>query len=402
MKAVFIHDTFYSRHPESGPGTEKVFSFGAFPYELWAERFLPRFESVTVIGREKPFEPQDARTAVRSSGPGVRHVLLANINTPARRIFGSGEAKAKIREEVEEADAIIVRGPSEFGMIAAQIVKLTMVNKTVAVEMSGCAFDHTWHHGSLTGKFYAPVKYLRARHMINNADAVIYVTEKFLQHRYPARGTVANASNVEIDTPSSYILEKRLQRIDGSTPLTFGLIGNFGNKLKGLDIALAALTRSMDHLPPFQFRVLGHGPRDNETLARYDAPLTDKNDVLNWLDNIDVYLQPSRHEGLPRALIEAMSRACPALGSTAGGIPELLAEENLHRVGDIATLRDHIIRSADKNWRKEQAWRNFQTAQKYTRENLLPIRNKFWDDFADLTRSKLAREPQHENVAVKI
>ena len=294
MKAVFIHDTFYSRHPESG----EVFGFGTFPYELWAERFLPRFQSITVIGREKPFEPQDARTAMRSSGPGVRHVLLANINTPARRIFGSGEATEKIREEVEEADAVIVRGPSELGMIAAQIVKLTMINKTVAIEMSGCAFDHTWHHGSITGKFYAPVKYLRARRMVNNADAVIYVTEKFLQHRYPARGTVANASNVEIEAPSSHILEKRLQRIDETAPLTFGLIGNFGNKLKGLDIALAALTRSMEHLPPFQFRVLGHGPRENESLARLDTPLTDKNDVLNWLDNIDVYLQPSRHEGL--------------------------------------------------------------------------------------------------------
>jgi hypothetical protein len=188
----------------------------------------------------------------RSDGPGVRHVLLPNINTPAKRIFSSGEATAKIREEVEEADAVIVRGPSEFGMIAAQIVKLTMVNKTatktLAVEMSGCAFDHTWHRGSLTGKLYAPVKYLRARRMVNSADAVIYVTEKFLQARYPTRGTIANASNVEIESPSSHVLEKRLQRIDGTTPLTFGLIGNYGHALKGLDVALAALNPF--HRPP--------------------------------------------------------------------------------------------------------------------------------------------------------
>ncbi|MCE7886076.1 MAG: glycosyltransferase [Alphaproteobacteria bacterium PRO2] len=398
MKAVFVHDTYYSRDPESG----EVFAFGAFPYELWAERFLPRFSQLTVLGRERPWKPSHASEAVRSDGLGVRHVLLPNINTPMKRIFGAGEARAKIVEEVGQADAVIVRGPSEFGMIAAQIVKLTMVNKTVAIEMSGCAFDHTWHHGSLTGKLYAPVKYLRARRMVNNADAVIYVTEKFLQRRYPARGTVANASNVEIESPSSHILEKRLQRIDGATPLTYGLIGNYGHALKGLDIALAALTRSIDHLPPFQFRVLGHGPAQNESLARFNAPLTDKNAVLEWLDNIDIYLQPSRHEGLPRALIEAMSRACPALGSTAGGIPELLSQDCLHRVGDSAALRDHIIRSADKNWQKQQAWRNFEAAKKYTRENLVPVRNKFWDDFVDLTRSKLAREPNHENIALKI
>lgn len=402
MKAVFVHDTFYSRHPESG----EVFAFGAFPYELWAERFLPRFSGLIVIGRERPWEPSHSREAVRSDGPGVRHILLPNINTPVKRIFGAGEAKAKIREEVGQADAVIVRGPSEFGIIAAQIVKLTMVNKiatkTLAVEMSGCAFDHTWHHGSLTGKLYAPVKFLRARRMVNNADAVIYVTEKFLQARYPTRGTIANASNVEIESPSSHVLEKRLQRIDGTTPLIFGLIGNYGHALKGLDIALAALTHSINHLPPFQFRVLGHGPAQNESLARFNAPLNDKNAVLEWLDSIDVYLQPSRHEGLPRALIEAMSRACPALGSTAGGIPELLSTDCLHRVSDSATLRDQIIRSADKNWQKQQAWRNFEAAKKYTRENLLPVRNKFWDDFANLTHSKLAREPEHENIALKI
>src|SRR5699024_12266879 len=35
-------------------------------------------------------------------------------------------------------------------------------------------------------------------------------------------------------------------------------------------------------------------------------------EVFNWLETIDIYTQPSRQEGLPRALIEAMSRGLPA------------------------------------------------------------------------------------------
>ncbi|MGB4106715.1 MAG: hypothetical protein WBK55_02835 [Alphaproteobacteria bacterium] len=219
MKAAFVHDTFYSQTPDG-----EVYVFGAFPSSLWQERFLPHFTSLTIIGRERPFEASHASRAIRSDTPGVGFMLLPNISSIAGLAM-RGEVASQIRKTVGQADAVIVRGPSEFGMIAvneanraARIVKLTSVNKPVAIEMSGCAFDHTWHYGSLAGKLYAPVKYLRARKMVNSADAVIYVTEKFLQRRYPARGTVANASNVEIETPSSDVLENRLKRIDGNTP----------------------------------------------------------------------------------------------------------------------------------------------------------------------------------------
>src|SRR5688572_3119638 len=176
MHAVFAHDTYYSRAPDGA-----VYSFGAFPSTLWAERFLPHFESITVIGRIKDFEPSHAQTAIRSDHPQVRFLLLANISTPIDRIFRSHAAVTMINAEVGGSDAVIVRGPTEFGMIAMRAArnrKVTLVNKPVAIEMSGCAFDHTWHHKSLTAKLYAPVKYLRARGMVKNADCVIYVTEK--------------------------------------------------------------------------------------------------------------------------------------------------------------------------------------------------------------------------------
>ncbi len=376
MHAVFATDTYFSRTSDGA-----TYSFGAFPSSLWAERFLPHFESLTVIGRYKIFEPIHAQTAIRSDHPQVGFLLLPNINKPLNRLFGSSEAVTKINNEVGGSDAVILRGPTEFGMIAARAARL--INKPVGIEMSGCAFDHTWNHKSLTGKLYAPVKYLRARHMVKNADCVIYVTEKFLQSRYPTKGTSANASNVEIDTPSSVILQSRLDKIKQAAPLTFGLIGNHGNKLKGLDVACAALARIKNQLPPFEFRVLGHGPPSSSySFVRFDQPLNNKNDVLAWLDDIDLYLQPSRHEGLPRALIEAMSRACPALASDAGGIPELIAPECIHKRGNIKQLSIQILQGLNPEWRKRQAIRNFSTAKNYTRAVLLPRREKLWRDFS--------------------
>jgi glycosyltransferase involved in cell wall biosynthesis len=149
-----------------------------------------------------------------------------------------------------------------------------------------------------------------------------------------------------------------------------------------------------DQLPPFEFRVLGPGAarpwqreaarRGLDDRVRFCGILPSGPPVLAWLDEIDLYLQPSFQEGLPRALIEAMSRGCPALGSTAGGIPELLQASCLHHPGTAAELGRLILRAASApDWQAVQAERNFTVAKRYTSDTLGPRRLAFWRGFAD-------------------
>ena len=49
--------------------------------------------------------------------------------------------------------------------------------------------------------------------------------------------------------------------------------------------------------------------------------------MFELLDECDIYLQPSLQEGLPRSVIEAMSRGCACIGAATAGIPELLESE---------------------------------------------------------------------------
>jgi glycosyltransferase involved in cell wall biosynthesis len=60
------------------------------------------------------------------------------------------------------------------------------------------------------------------------------------------------------------------------------------------------------------------------------------------LDRADVYCMPSRTEGMPRAMVEAMARALPCIGSTMGGIPELLPPEDMVPPGDVDALAAKI------------------------------------------------------------
>ena len=65
--------------------------------------------------------------------------------------------------------------------------------------------------------------------------------------------------------------------------------------------------------------------------------------VLRLLDDGDIFALPSLTEGLPRALLEAMSRALPCVGSDVGGIPELLPPDCLAPARDSLALAERLV-----------------------------------------------------------
>src|SRR5690606_22902968 len=60
--------------------------------------------------------------------------------------------------------------------------------------------------------------------------------------------------------------------------------------------------------------------------------------VNEFLDNIDLYVQFSKTEGIQRALLEAMSRGCLTVSSDVGGITELLPKSFL-----ISSINPHEL-----------------------------------------------------------
>lgn len=103
-------------------------------------------------------------------------------------------------------------------------------------------------------------------------------------------------------------------------------------------------------------------------------------EILNFLDQLHLYVHPSRQEGLPRSVIEAMSRACPVLGATTGGIPELLSSKALHQTGDYNTL-SHQLKSFlnSPELLRDQSIRNFKRAKDYQYFKLNDRRKAFFN-----------------------
>lgn len=115
-----------------------------------------------------------------------------------------------------------------------------------------------------------------------------------------------------------------------------------------------------------------------EARARFLGELPAGAAVRAQLDAADVFVLPSRTEGLPRALVEAMARALPCVGSRVGGIPELLPAEALVPPGDAEALARRICEIVgDHDVMSRMSARNLATAMEYREAILGPRRTAF-------------------------
>jgi glycosyltransferase involved in cell wall biosynthesis len=76
----------------------------------------------------------------------------------------------------------------------------------------------------------------------------------------------------------------------------------------------------------------GHGRPEIEALvhrARLEDRITlvgERRDVPAFLRTLDIYIQPSRWEGFPHAILEAMAAGLPVVATRVGGIPEMVED----------------------------------------------------------------------------
>jgi glycosyltransferase involved in cell wall biosynthesis len=380
MKALFVHDHFYYTDNNG-----KTLSKGQYHRSVW-DRYLNHFDELTVIGRDGGFASQGENGINIASRDNVKFNLFHNTNSLKGLLSGRNELKQDIAKLVSDHDVIILRGISELGAIA--YTQSRKQGKLIALEMVSCAWDELWNHGSWLAKTYAPYRFLLAKKIAKNANATLYVTQQFLQKRYPTRADiVAHASNVQItDDAFSQI------KISAKKHYKIGLIGTLKNKLKGVDVALEAMrilknrgvTNASLHIlgpgdpKPYQDKINRLGLSSHVHL---DGIRESGQGVWEWLRGLDLYIQPSFQEGVPRAMIEAMAQGLPAIGSNAGGIPELISDDMIIQKGDANMLADKIETMLnDEQLRSTQSHQNYETAQKYNDETLSKIRFEFWSN----------------------
>jgi glycosyltransferase involved in cell wall biosynthesis len=122
--------------------------------------------------------------------------------------------------------------------------------------------------------------------------------------------------------------------------------------------------------------------------VRFRGALPAGEPVRRALDDADLFVLPSRQEGLPRAMIEAMARGLPCLGSAVGGVGELLPQDCLVAAGDAQSLRAKILTfAADPARMAREAAGNLVRAREYHEDALRRRRRAFYAETARLART---------------
>jgi len=389
MKLLFVHDHIFLKNQSN-------FYSDKLTYNVLS-RYLKYFNKVEVFSRVN--EVEDIPELSLSSGDNIKFKSGENINSINSLWSSRPRVKKQLENLIKTNDALVVRLPSEFGILAIDIAK--KYNKPIYTEVVACAWDALWNYGKILAKLRAPLMFLQMRSAVKKSDYVIYVTDKFLQTRYPSNKKTIGISDVEISQLDKSILDMRLKKInyEDKRVMQIGLIGSFKTKYKGIHDAFNAISILSKKNIHVKFRILGSGDKDSyQNLAKklqieekihFDGLLSSGVEVWNWLDNIDIYIQPSYQEGLPRALVEAMSRACPAISSTAGGMPELLNGANLIKPGDYKNLAQLLEKGIkNKDWQILESNRNFEKSKEFQKEVLDLKRNTFLNQFKKFCEAK--------------
>lgn len=351
-------------------------------------RYTSLFDSVTMLARDRP-----STYSEWAELDPLAQESIEFLSTSLRHLVRSRSERRRLAQLVKSSNAVVARLPSILGTITAALAK--RYRKAVFVEMVGCPWDAYWNHG-IVGKLVAPIVYMSTRYRVRKADFVLYVTERFLQQRYPTSADSIACSDVVLPLPDQTVLERRLRRIESKAPdapIILATAAAVDVAYKGHEYVLKAMANMNVSPGQMQYWLIGGG--DQSRLTRLAAKLGLTNNVvflgalphdkvLEVLeDSVDIYVQPSRQEGMPRAVLEAMSVGCPVLGTRVGGIPELLDDQHTFPPGDIESL-EKLIASLDKEQLCAMAVHNFNTiTQRFSGTILSARRMVFMDRFHD-------------------
>lgn len=383
MKAAFFFDTVLLEDDNNN------FWGMTLTYEFIKDRYLKYFEEIIIATRKKARaqEKGNYQGYKRTEGKNVLVEPITQYNNVLDAIKNRKKIEKQIDKIVDNADFIIARMPSVIGMFACDSAKRH--KKQYVIEMVACPLDGYANHSKKTGKILAPIMYYLNKKYIKEAPKVLYVTDEFLQRRYPTKGEKIACSDVELPNTEETILVKRKKKIEEGTYnqiLRLATVASVELKYKGQMYVFKAIAKLKTEGKNVEYYLAGGG--DNSRLKKYAnkykvqdnviflGSLTHE-EVFQLMDTIDIYIQPSLQEGLPRALIEAMSRACPAIGTNAGGIPELLDERCIVKKKDVRAIYK-ILKNVTKDQLIKQAEKNYAHSKQFEKEKLEKKRELFY------------------------
>jgi glycosyltransferase involved in cell wall biosynthesis len=231
----------------------------------------------------------------------------------------------------------ILRLPSLVSYVS-YIFLLKGKNIPIGIEIVANPLELSKASDNLFTKFFYYIFHIRLLNICKVANGIAYVSKMKLPELYKSNKTNAfysYYSSITLDGSFYYKARKFKKKKEY---LICHVANNISSKSKGHEILIHAISiLKTNGYSNLKVKFIGDGSyverfiklsnllnvQDSISFIGY----LDKSSLKKILIESDLMIFPSKSEGLPRVIIEAMATGLPCIASNVGGIPELLSKD---------------------------------------------------------------------------
>lgn len=360
-------------------------------------RYLRVFDQLKLVSRVIE-EPELKKKRVLIEDERITIVGLPIFHGLAQYLKSYFQVEGMLQGVCDDCDAAILRIPSAVSYNVFHAVKKTKI--PYATEVVYSAYDDYKCAQTLKEKLLEFYVDKNMKQMCNSADGVSCVTQYYLQRQYFSKkpGAFKSYYSSAALNDSAYskpkeFAEKNEYTIAHVALQIMGKNGRKGHK-ELIDAAMILKRRNIKVRLSF---VGGDYNGGIEELKRYaiENSIIDQVDFIgflnrdelnSYLEKADLFVLPTKAEGLPRVILEAMAKGLPCITTNVSGNSELIQKDLLFDFYDVDTLANKIENLlSHKEFYQDVSKRNFEKSLEYKADVLQLRRDEFYQKLYDVS-----------------
>lgn len=387
MKVLVAADAHIYRTKDGKYWTPKIYG-----YNFWT-RYLDVFEEVRVVARLKDVDSFSEKW-LRVDGPKVEVYGVPFYQGPKQLVIKYLSIQKALKKAADGCQAAVVRMPSQTAYMTYKHLKKNM---PIAGEV---VYDPTDDINDKSTGILMHALNIRISKQLSSfcreVNGVSYVTEKTIQDHYPSKARVQGDSEDYFESyystitlnDNAFVGPRKYETKNSITVALSDVAMN--TERKGERTVINAVKIARDKGYTIRAIIIGDGTKRTEfeeyasrlgiaDQIVFTGLLPTSDAVREVLLTADVFVFPTKAEGLPRGVLEAMAIGMPVLSSPVGGIPEVLDKECLYNPMDAEGYAKVLCKFIDNPIIMEELSRkNFEKSLAFRNDILQARRNGFY------------------------